>query len=77
VVVNNSSTGNAQALHRQFVCITNIPIIGCVERAWRTQNTFSIGVGKYGYFTDTFKWTRFIGNPASNSTIHIAVGWDL
>lgn len=72
VVMNNSPSGTAQHRHVQYVCISSLPVVGCIERAWRTQTVQNLGVGQYGYMTDTFKWTRFAGSAAAGSTIHMA-----
>jgi hypothetical protein len=77
IVMNLGPNGALTHNHRQYVCLTSIWPIGCVSRGWRTVNTQNVIVGNYGYYSDTYKWTRYSASIPSGSSIFGAAKWQL
>jgi len=77
IVMNVGPSGTVVHNHLQYVCLTNIWPIGCVSRGWRTVNSQNLLVGNYGYYSDTYKWTRYSASAPSGSSFHAAATWRL
>lgn len=74
-MVMNLGPGTVIHNHVQYVCLTNIWPIGCVSRGWRTVDSQSVPVTDYGYYSDTYKWTRYSASIPSGTVIHASSLW--
>jgi len=77
IVMNVGPTGTVIHNHLQYVCLTSIWPVGCVSRGWRTVDSQSVPVTDYGYYSDTYKWTRYSASIPSTTTIFGAAQWQL
>jgi hypothetical protein len=74
---HNGGPGSVRHDERKWVCISTIPLVGCVSWDWRTTTTLIVAPGQYGLFTNEGRRTRYQASCPSTTRFHFSAAWDL